>query len=219
MAWVAAAAEAGVAVRDLAEAVDPEAEAARAGAVASAPAEICGKLGRPQVAVVAAEELVRVLEVQEGREAAAKVPAVVQELAAAQAVEGPAAAGADPVEVAEERVPAVPAEELASEARVGQATEVIVAELVAPARAAVLAVAGAGQAVEGPVAVVPVEDLVVVAPADPVDQALAVAARLAAEVQQPSRANGLRPRHLSAAGFWVEFPAFPECPVQQARVG
>jgi hypothetical protein len=46
-----------------------------------------------------------------------------------------------------------------------------------------------------------------------------VAARLAAEVQRPSLANGLRPRRLSAAESSVEFPASPECPVQQALAG
>ncbi len=230
-------------VRDLAEAVDPEPVAAPAGAAASAPVAICGTQGRPQAGVVAAEEQVRVVEV---REAAAKAPVVARELAAA---------GADPVEVAEERVSAaqaVPAAELASAVWVGQAMEVMVAELVGPARAAVLAAAGAfleakaavpeaavpevvdlavvdlavvDLAVVDPAVVDPaVEVLAVVDPAvegqaEPVEQALAVAARLAAEAQQPSLANGSRPRHLFAAESWVEFPAFPECRAQQALVG
>ena len=230
-------------VRDLAEAVDPEPVAAPAGAAASAPVAICGTQGRPQAGVVAAEEQVRVVEV---REAAAKAPVVARELAAA---------GADPVEVAEERVSAaqaVPAAELASAVWVGQAMEVMVAELVGPARAAVLAAAGAFLEAKAavPEAAVPavvdlevvdlavvdlavvdlavvdlaVVDLAVVDPAvevqaEPVEQALAVAARLAAEAQQPSLANGSRPRHLFAAESWVEFPAFPECRAQQARVG
>ena len=208
---------------------------------------------------MAAEEQVRVVEV---REAAAKAPVVARELAAA---------GADPVEVAEERVSAaqaVPAAELASAVWVGQAMEVMVAELVGPARAAVLAAAGAvleakaadpeaavPAVVDLAVAVPEVVDLAVVDPevvdlavvdpavvdpavvdpavvdpavvdpataevqAEPVEQALAVAARLAAEAQQPSLANGSRPRHLFAAESWVEFPAFPECRAQQARVG
>ena len=225
-------------VRDLAEAVDPEPVAAPAGAAASAPVAICGTQGRPQAGVVAAEEQVRVVEV---REAAAKAPVVARELAAA---------GADPVEVAEERVSAaqaVPAAELASAVWVGPAMEVMVAELVGPARAAVLAAAGAFLEAKAavpeaavPAAAVPavvdlavvdlaVVDLAVVDPAvvdpavevqaEPVEQALAVAARLAAEAQQPSLANGSRPRHLFAAESWVEFPAFPEFRAQQARVG
>ena len=117
--------EAAAAVRDLAEAVAPEAVVAPAGAAASAPAEICGRQGRPQVAAVAAGEQVRVVGV---REAAAKAPAVDQELAVAQAVEGPAA-GAELVEVVEEPVPAA---ELALAARVGQAMQVMAAELVDP---------------------------------------------------------------------------------------
>jgi hypothetical protein len=81
-------------------------------------------------------------------------------------------------------------------------------------------------AVEGPEAAVPavegqavVDQATVEVQAEPVEQALAVAARLAAEAQQPSLANGSRPRHLFAAESWVEFPAFPECRAQQARVG
>jgi hypothetical protein len=150
--------EGAAAVRDLAEAVDPEPVAAPAGAAASAPVAICGMQGRPQAGVVAAEEQVRVVEV---REAAAKAPVVARELAAA---------GADPVEVAEERVSAaqaVPAAELASAVWVGQAMEVMVAELVGPARAAVLAAAGAvleAKAADPEAAVPEVVDLEVVDP-------------------------------------------------------
>jgi hypothetical protein len=104
--------------------------------------------------------------------------------------------------------------------------------LVDPARAEVLTAAGAvlealaaAQVAEDPaaeaLAVAPVvaAQVTVEVQADPVEQALAVAARLAAEVQRPSLANGLRPRRLSAAESSVEFPASPECPVQQALAG
>ena len=187
MAWVAAAVEAAAAVRDLAEAVAPEVVVAPAGAAVSAPAEICGRQGRPQVAAVAAGEQVRVVGV---REAAAKAPAVDQELAVAQAVEGPAA-GAELVEVVEEPVPAA---ELALAARVGQAMQVMAAELVDPARAEVPAAAGAvlealaaAQAVEVPVAADPAK---VEGQEAPVEQDLEVEARLAVGAQQPSLVNG-----------------------------
>jgi hypothetical protein len=69
------------------------------------------------------------------------------------------------------------------------------------------------------VEVLAVEDLAVVAQADPVERAPEAAGRLAAEAQQPSLVNGSQPRRLSAVEFWVEFLAFPECPVRQAREG
>jgi hypothetical protein len=167
------------------------------------------------VAVVAAGELVQVAEGQ----AAAKAPAVAREVAAA---------GEEPVSEAQ----AVPAAELASAVREDPATAALEVEVVDPAREEVLAAAGAvlearaaAQVVEDPAVV----DLAAVAPVvaqgpvevrvDLVEQALAVAARLGAEVQQLNLANGSRPRRLSAAESWVEFPAFRECPVQQALEG
>jgi hypothetical protein len=92
---------------------------------------------------------------------------------------------------------------------------------VAPVVAAQVTVEVQADPVEQALAVAPVVavQVTVEVQADPVEQALAVAARLAAEVQRPSLANGLRPRRLSAAESSVEFPASPECPVQQALAG
>ena len=226
MDWVAAAVEAAVAVRVLAEVVAREAAAAPAGAEASAPAEVCGKQEKPQVAVAA--ELDRVVEAQE---AVAKAPAAAAVLAAA---------GVDPEEVVEPVSAAreVLAAGLVSAVRVEPVTAAQAGELVDPAPEAALAAAGAvlealavAQVVEGPATAVPaVVDLVVADPAvvarapavaqevqaDLVDQDLAVAGRLA-EAQQPNLANGSRPQPLSAAEFWVEFPAFLVCLAHPAR--
>ena len=166
----AAVAAAAVAVQDsaVAEAVDPEVAAAPVGVEARAPVEAYGKRERPQAEVVAAEveERVRVLGGQEAEaEKAPVAPEVLVE------------AGAEQVEVVEERVSAVRAalavEEQRSAVRVVLAVEAPPAEL---------------GALEDLAAVGEVAALVVaLAVAAPAADLAAVEAQVA---QEPSLANG-----------------------------
>ena len=169
-------------VQALAEAADPEAAAVPVGVEVPAPAEVCGTQARPQVEVVAAEELVRVVEAQEAADKVpAKAPAVAQELAAV---------GAEPVEVAE-RVPAVRAvlaAEPVSVARVDREAVAPEVDRADPAREAAGAVLVA--LVEAPVEVDPEAAARAEVPAGLEALVLAAEARLAVEVQQPSPANG-----------------------------